>query len=681
NTGTPEPPANKAPVSRAGADIHLTLPNNQVTIDGSASSDEDGSIRTYLWTKQSGPAQYRLADPNSARTELSQLVEGLYMFRLTVTDDKGATHFDVLDVYVHAPETPANKPPVAKAGNDIVITLPLDRVTLNGNGSSDEDGSIISYAWSKISGPSSFHIANPNGVSTQALNLTEGEYQFTLRVTDDKGATDTDTVRVTVNPAPVAVNQAPAAQAGSNRSITLPENSVSLDGRSSSDPDGTIVRYTWSYVSGPSSWSIDNANNAVATARGLTEGSYYFRLEVEDDKGATDADTMIVAVNSASVPPPAVNQGPTAVAGADITITLPTDHVVLNGSASTDPDGTIASYLWSKLSGPAQYSIVNANAASTEVQQLAEGEYQFKLEVKDNEGAVHADTIKLTVLPAPNMAPIADAGKDFQVSLPDPMIQLNGLASNDPDGEIVSYQWVRISGPGAITIINSNTATPRVIGVSQGEYVFELTVTDEKGATATDRVKVTVITGNNDHPLAAAGPDQIIESPSTYALLNGGDSYDADGRLVSYTWRQLSGPSTARMFTPNEVITEVENLEIGEYVFELTVVDDRGSSSVDKVSIVVTSPASNLRYEETVRVYPNPARSSSVNLRFNSDSTGRTKITIYAANGTPVQSIVTEKPGFDFNKNIDVVRLKAGLYYVEIIVADKQKMATKFIKQ
>gem|GEM_PF-3900538 len=80
-------------------------------------------------------------------------------------------------------------------------------------------------------------------------------------------------------------------------------------------------------------------------------------------------------------------------------------------------------------------------------------------------------------------------------------------------------------------------------------------------------------------------------------------------------------------------------------------------------------------------MYPNPARSSSVNLRFNSDSTGRTKITIYAANGTPVQSIVTEKPGFDFNKNIDVVRLKAGLYYVEIIVADKQKMATKFIKQ
>lgn len=673
-------PSNKNPVARAGNDIHLTLPENKTTIDGSASSDEDGTITTYLWTKLSGPAQYKLADPNAAKTELSQLVEGLYMFRLKVTDNKGATHQDVLDIYVKAPAAPANKPPVARAGNDIAITLPVNKVTLNGNSSSDEDGSINSYAWSKISGPSSFHIANPNAASTEVLNLIEGEYQFALRVTDDKGDIDMDTLKVTVNPAPAPVNHAPVAQAGSNKNITLPVNTVSLDGSSSSDQDGTIVKYTWSFVSGPSSWSIEQANNAIATAKGLVEGTYAFRLLVEDDMGALDADTMTVTVNSASVPPPPANKAPTARAGDDITITLPTDHITLDGSASTDTDGTIVSYQWSKLSGPVQYTIEQAGAASTEVQHLIEGTYQFRLEVKDNEGAVHADTIKLIVLPAPNMAPIADAGKDFQVSLPDPMIQLNGLASNDPDGEIVSYKWTRISGPGAITIINSNTSTPKVIGVSEGEYVFELLVTDANGATSTDRVKVTVISGTNEHPLAAAGPDQTIISPSTYALLNGGDSYDADGRLVSYTWKQLSGPSTALMFTPDEVITEVENLEIGEYIFELTVIDDKGSSSVDKVHIVVSSPGSNLRYEETVRIYPNPSRSS-VNLQFNSDSTGKARIIIYSVNGVAVQSIIAEKPRFDFNKTLDVHHLKAGLYYVEIIVADKQKIVTKFIKQ
>jgi hypothetical protein len=91
-----------------------------------------------------------------------------------------------------------NRPPVANAGADQPITLPSNSVNLNGSASTDPDNNITSYQWTKISGPSSFNIANPNSVQTQATNLVEGVYQFELKVTDAGGLFDKDTVQVTV---------------------------------------------------------------------------------------------------------------------------------------------------------------------------------------------------------------------------------------------------------------------------------------------------------------------------------------------------------------------------------------------------------------------------------------------------------------------------------------------------
>ena len=94
-----------------------------------------------------------------------------------------------------------NHPPVACAGVDRTITLPTDTVTLDGSCSTDPDNNITSYSWTKITGPSSFSIANTNVVTTQVSNLTEGVYQFELKVTDAGGLFSKDTVQVTVQPA------------------------------------------------------------------------------------------------------------------------------------------------------------------------------------------------------------------------------------------------------------------------------------------------------------------------------------------------------------------------------------------------------------------------------------------------------------------------------------------------
>ena len=94
-----------------------------------------------------------------------------------------------------------NKQPIAIAGPDQLIILPIDSVLLNGSSSSDPDGRISSYLWTKISGPLSFNIVNSTAVQTQVTNLAAGIYEFELKVVDAGGLFSKDIVRVTVNDA------------------------------------------------------------------------------------------------------------------------------------------------------------------------------------------------------------------------------------------------------------------------------------------------------------------------------------------------------------------------------------------------------------------------------------------------------------------------------------------------
>ena len=230
------------------------MPISTVNLSGSG-SDADGTISSYAWTKISGPSSYTIADTFSAVTNVTELVEGIYEFQLTVTDNDGATGTDVMQVTVSLPAV--NQAPTANAGNNKRITLPVNSISLSGSGS-DTDGTVTSYKWTKISGPSAYNIVDTSSPVTEVNGLVEGVYQFELKVTDNDGATDNDIMQVTVNPVP---NQTPNANAGSNKIITLPVNTTSLSG-SGSDADGTY-RYKWTKISGPSSYNIVNASSSV----------------------------------------------------------------------------------------------------------------------------------------------------------------------------------------------------------------------------------------------------------------------------------------------------------------------------------------------------------------------------------------------------------------------------------
>ncbi|HEU5164501.1 MAG TPA: PKD domain-containing protein [Chitinophagaceae bacterium] len=153
------------------------------------------------------------------------------------------------------------RPPVANAGPDQTITLPANTVALNGSASTDPNNNISSYLWTKVSGPSSFTIANPNSVQTQVTNLVEGAYQFELKVTDARGMTGRDMVQVTVlnssEPSPPPCTTCKivfvSARDGNNEIYTSNTDGSNItrlttdpgnDGQPKWSPDGTRIAFT-----------------------------------------------------------------------------------------------------------------------------------------------------------------------------------------------------------------------------------------------------------------------------------------------------------------------------------------------------------------------------------------------------------------------------------------------------
>jgi hypothetical protein len=196
---------NQLPTARAGADRVIPLDWNYMpTIWGNTSTDPDGRIVSWKWTKISGPASFSINTPFANYTKLTGLVEGTYVFRLTVTDDDGGVSTDDISITMTGKAgtgTAGNQAPIARAGVDRVIDLGWKYMpTIWGNTSTDPDGRIVSYKWTKISGPAQYTMLTPNSNYTKVVNLVAGTYVFRLTVTDDDGAVSTDDVEIKMVP-------------------------------------------------------------------------------------------------------------------------------------------------------------------------------------------------------------------------------------------------------------------------------------------------------------------------------------------------------------------------------------------------------------------------------------------------------------------------------------------------
>lgn len=223
-------PPNLPPTVNAGNDVSIT--GNKASLSGSGSAASGRNISKYTWSQISGPSNAYMLGICSKDLVVKNLLNGIYTFRLTVTDNLASESYDDVNVLVNVVSTTtttttttlpvttttttttttrpvttttssttttttnANVAPTVDAGVDKVVILPINSVVLNGV--AVDDGYISSYLWTRVSGSTSSIIVNPTQSTTTINNLVWGTYQFKLTAVDNKGVSSSDLVNVIV---------------------------------------------------------------------------------------------------------------------------------------------------------------------------------------------------------------------------------------------------------------------------------------------------------------------------------------------------------------------------------------------------------------------------------------------------------------------------------------------------
>jgi len=241
---------------------------------------------------------------------------------------------------------PQNEPPVANAGQDQVVDEGRP-VALDGSGSNDPDGDPLTYLWEQISGPPVIlqraDKAVCGFVAPQVSQDTTLGFRLTVSDGEDSAS---DEVTVLVR----QVNQPPAVDAYGAR---VDEGQlVTLDGDSSSDPDGDPLTYLWEQVSGPPV-TLQDADQAICTfvaPQVDQDTTMVFRLTVSDGE-YSDSEEVTVLVRDVNQPP-VVDAGPDILAFDTGESPWPPQRVVLAAKAS-DPDGDPVTLRWQQVGGSA----------------------------------------------------------------------------------------------------------------------------------------------------------------------------------------------------------------------------------------------------------------------------------------------------------------------------------------
>ena len=467
---------------------------------------------------------------------------------------------------------PPNEDPVANAGNDQALTdsdlSGNEQVQLDGSGSYDPDGSIFTYTWKE----GSTTIATG---ATPSVDLSVGVHNIVLTVEDNNGATDTDTVVITVNEGSPA-NQDPIADAGNDQTLTdsnLSGNEqVQLDGSGSYDPDGSIYTYTWK-----------KGTTIIATGASptvyLDVGTHSIVLIVEDNLGATASDTTLITVNSGS-------------GGTPVTVTSRVNHgdddveeKVSDGTmylTSSDLELIYDSYVggnqlvgvrFNDIDVPQGVQIQSANIQFT-VDEVDSGSTSLVISGEDSDNSARFTSAAHNVSSRPNTS--------ASINWYPPAWSSEGASGADQRTvdlasivqEIVNRSGWSQGNSMAFFVNGSGERTAESYNGSSGSAAL-LTITYIDDGSSPPP---------NEGPVANAGDDQAVidddNNGSKTVSLNASGSYDPDGSIVAYTWKE-GGATIATGSNPSV------SLGIGIHAIVLTVEDNDGAIDSDTVVITV----------------------------------------------------------------------------------------------
>lgn len=271
------------------------------------------------------------------------------------------------------------------------------------------------------------------------------------------------------------------------------------------------------------------------------------------------------------------------------------DHVVLDGSQSTGPEGVDLLFDWNQVAG-GPVNLEPGSGAET-VSFVApdvgpEGdELRFELTVSAS-GDQYSPSIAeaaVTVLWV-NEPPVAHAGRD-QTVFEGETVTLDGSQSTDPEGGALTYEWSQTGGP-AVTLKNGSTAGPSfvapAVSTNGASLIFRLTVRDGGGLGQSDTCVVRVNSVNGP-PVADAGGDRNV-GEGEQVTLDGSRSRDPDGDPVSWSWTQDEGVAV-QLSDPTKSRPTFRSPNVGDdgatLIFSLVVTDPEGLSDRDDCLVTV----------------------------------------------------------------------------------------------
>ena len=466
------------------------MPVNSINLNGAASFDSDGYIQTYSWQQIQGPNAAVFSATNSSNNTCSGLIAGTYVFALTVTDDSSAVDSDSVEVLV--------LPPPAISSRYVRVNV------FGGANAYNQDG------WNNWNVPTGYNIS-----SAPFQYSDGGASSISALLGDSQGLPDNGTAYGGSMCPPQVLRYTSYSTSGT-RGLLL----RGLKNSSKYDVELYASRATTGnttiFVAAGVSRSVNTDNNktqkAVFTDLVPTNGQITIQINRSGTFTYLNGFTLIEKTESQTPAAP-----PQAHAGNDTTVILPAAVATLNASRSQNASGLLLTYNWVQVSGPSTAVINQPNAVNTSANNLVAGTYVFEVTVTNEAALSSKDQVQVTVLPARNTPPVAAAGADQQIMLPQSTTTLNGTASSDADGRIVAYEWTQKSGA-AVTADNLNAATVNISALTQGNYVFTLKVTDDSGAVHTDEIIITVTN-------AVTGAEKEIR----VNLFGGVNPYLADG--------------------------------------------------------------------------------------------------------------------------------------------------------
>jgi uncharacterized protein YhjY with autotransporter beta-barrel domain len=407
-----------------------------------------------------------------------------------------------------------------------------------------------------------------------------GTDTFDYVVTDMVDGADTGTVTVTVT----AVNQPPTAV--DDQAATAVDTAVLVDVLGNdTDPDNVAAELFIGSLTSPQHGSaVVSGRQVQYTPASGYAGNDTFDYVVRDAAGATDTGTVTVSVVRGNVPPTAV------IAGGNRTVPdtdgQAGEAVLVDGSASFDPDGSVVFYEWS-VNGDIDPEAISAS----ETFQLADGVSTISLRVYDNNEAVSSlATVTITV--SANVPPVAViAGGNRTVAdsdqRPGEAVTFDGSGSSDANGAIAGYQWSVNGQP----VPGTPGASP-TLNLDDGTSTVSLIVTDDAGAqSAPASVVITVSAANPGPTVTIAGGDRQIPDgdgqPGELVPFEGSATDDGGPvDVATFRWTVNGNPVDAADGQSNPTLA----LAQGANAVTLTAADAQGATGSAAVTVTIGEP-------------------------------------------------------------------------------------------